>query len=102
MNVFFVTDCFSLADPVNGKVVMSEGTRYGARANYSCNPGYHLLGTNNRTCTSDGIWSPNKPFCVLMGKIGLTNKHLIRPTLFYDSVARYCKKRHYTLFMQIV
>ena len=48
--------CSSLPNPVNGRVTM-EGTVLGSTANYSCDPGYSLLGNATILCQDDGAWS---------------------------------------------
>ena len=35
----------------------------GDTAEYSCNSGYQLNGTQNRTCGEDGQWSGQEPRC---------------------------------------
>ena len=35
----------------------------GAQARYYCNSGYTLVGSQSRTCHSDGNWQPQIPIC---------------------------------------
>ena len=40
-------------------------TTYGGSvATYSCNEGYVLCGSENRTCQSNGSWSGSPPECI--------------------------------------
>lgn len=56
-------DCGALENPANGSVDLSEGTRPGARANYSCALGFELVGLPTRTCGGDGKWTGTAPAC---------------------------------------
>jgi len=55
--------CGSLMSPVNGSVDLPEATESGARANYSCDDGFKLVGPPTRTCERDGKWSGSPPTC---------------------------------------
>ncbi len=55
-------DCGSLTI-TNGTVDTSSGTTFMNTANYTCDPGYMLVGNMMRTCQSDGAWSPAAPTC---------------------------------------
>ena len=35
----------------------------GDTCSFTCNTGYELIGSDNRTCQSDGSWSGNKTMC---------------------------------------
>ncbi|KAM8977204.1 complement decay-accelerating factor-like [Pelodytes ibericus] len=50
---------------LNGKVEGS-GTVFGSTATYSCNDGYDLIGSAQRQCTADAVWSDSKPTCIPM------------------------------------
>ena len=41
--------------------------RYGNSVSYYCLSEYHLVGSSNGTCQSDGSWSPSPPTCVRRG-----------------------------------
>lgn len=45
--------------------VCSTSSRFpfGASAMYGCNTGYNLQGSSNRTCATDGFWTPSPPRC---------------------------------------
>ena len=49
--------------PHNGSVDASAGTSFGDVARYSCDTGYMLIGTAERTCQADGRWSGSVPTC---------------------------------------
>lgn len=57
-----VVDCGSLQAPLNGKVQFTD-TTLGATATYSCNQGYLLVGTQQRNCKSQGMWTGDAPSC---------------------------------------
>ena len=57
-----VVDCGPLPNPVNGQV-NTTGTTLGQTANYSCNPGYNLVGGSIRLCQATGSWSGSAPTC---------------------------------------
>lgn len=58
-----VVSCGWLSPPDNGK---KTGTRYllGATVSLSCDPGYELRGSAQRTCLEAGIWSGDDTTCV--------------------------------------
>ena len=51
-----IVDCGSLPDPANGQVTLN-GTGFHSMANYTCDPGYGLVGNATRICQLDGTWS---------------------------------------------
>ena len=56
--------CGQLGDPIiNGHVDTSAGTSFGDVARYSCDTGYTLNGTAERTCQANGEWSGSVPTC---------------------------------------
>ncbi len=55
--------CPSLSNPANGIIDLSQGTSLNAVATYSCNVGYRLEGTGQRTCGPEGGWSDTQPVC---------------------------------------
>uniref|UniRef100_A0A6Q2X998 CUB and Sushi multiple domains 2 n=1 Tax=Esox lucius TaxID=8010 RepID=A0A6Q2X998_ESOLU len=49
--------------------VLSKGPgrfSFQTAVSYSCNPGYHLLGTNTLSCQGDGTWDRALPKCLLV------------------------------------
>ena len=58
-----IVDCRPLTNPENGQADTSAGTTFGSTAMYTCNTGYTLIGSQTRTCESDGMWSPASPEC---------------------------------------
>ena len=51
-----------LSNPENGEV--TGNTLYGSQANYTCDPGFTLIGGNMyRTCRCNGTWSGMEPTC---------------------------------------
>lgn len=41
-----------------------SGTSYGSSVSFSCNSGYGIVGSAQRTCQQSGIWSGQQPRCV--------------------------------------
>ena len=60
-----VVDCGSLDDPDFGAII-TNGTRVGSVARYSCSSGYQLDGSSTRVCQADGEWSGEAPTCERM------------------------------------
>ena len=46
----------------------SPGLKVGDRAVYSCEPGYGVVGEEDRTCGQDGKWSGPDPYCKQQGE----------------------------------
>ncbi|XP_019647923.1 PREDICTED: LOW QUALITY PROTEIN: sushi, von Willebrand factor type A, EGF and pentraxin domain-containing protein 1-like [Branchiostoma belcheri] len=53
--------CPVLAAPLNGH--MTGGHEFGNHLQFSCNPGYELLGGSTLTCQADGTWDGPEPVC---------------------------------------
>ncbi|KAI8515787.1 hypothetical protein Bbelb_066000 [Branchiostoma belcheri] len=53
--------CLLLSPPLNG--FASGSNSYGEVVNFTCEPGYKLVGTSSLTCGSDGTWDGNSPTC---------------------------------------
>ena len=51
----------------NGSVFYGKTTAMSV-ATYQCHKGLRLVGVPERTCTTNGIWSGEKPACVLSCK----------------------------------
>ena len=45
-----------------GSVTYTERV-FGAKATYSCQHGYHVVGLQSRTCQADGKWAGSAPVC---------------------------------------
>ncbi|XP_031335519.1 sushi, von Willebrand factor type A, EGF and pentraxin domain-containing protein 1-like isoform X3 [Photinus pyralis] len=43
--------------------VVASGRIFGARATYSCQHGYHVVGLQSRNCQADGHWAGSPPAC---------------------------------------
>ncbi|CAG9821323.1 unnamed protein product [Phaedon cochleariae] len=43
--------------------VTASGKLFGARATYTCQHGYHVVGLQSRTCRADGQWAGSAPAC---------------------------------------
>ena len=57
-----VVDCGDPGTPSNGERNVSS-TTYNSVVTYTCDVGYRLQGSNNRTCQSNGQWSGSVPQC---------------------------------------
>ncbi|XP_068994992.1 sushi domain-containing protein 2 [Embiotoca jacksoni] len=64
-----VVSCGWLPTPKNGK---KNGTHYleGNTLSFSCNEGYRLYGSTERTCVDDGTWTGEQPYCVTDDNVG--------------------------------
>ena len=57
-----VTECDELPNPSNGKMD-GEYRIYQSTVFFSCDVGYFLNGSSNRTCQADGTWSGHETIC---------------------------------------
>eukprot|EP00795_Rhopilema_esculentum_P001778 gene1778-16265_t len=56
--------CGRLTEIANGKLVYLNGTLFGDKVVYECQPGYSLTGgSQERTCSLRGTWSGTEPNC---------------------------------------
>ena len=63
--------CDNLSTPANGEITSCSSGRVGVgyegdTCNFTCNTGYELTGSSERTCQSDGSWSGSPVSCVIM------------------------------------
>ena len=62
--------CESLSNPVNGIVgcnTREDGVAlYEDVCSFSCNTGYEVTGSSERTCQSNGSWSGSPVSCIIM------------------------------------
>ena len=59
--------CPSLTIPDNGMISCSLGDfSYEDICSFTCNTGYELTGSAERTCQSDGSWSGSPVSCIIM------------------------------------
>ena len=56
--------CPVLENITNG-VVMQSGIMVGSTATYACAPEFMLIGNDTRQCQDDGMWSGEKPSCLI-------------------------------------
>ena len=63
MYLYVGISCGQPDSPSNGQVNTSAGTSSGDVARYSCNTGYTLNGTAERTCQANREWSGSVPTC---------------------------------------
>lgn len=55
-------DCGPISVPLNGTRLGGQ-TTYPNEMIFSCDDGFHLRGSNRRTCTADGKWSGLEATC---------------------------------------
>ena len=55
--------CLPLTAPDNG-MIDCTGSLFEDTCTFSCDDGYELTGSENRTCQSDQTWSGTEPMCV--------------------------------------
>ncbi|XP_065904456.1 P-selectin-like isoform X2 [Dysidea avara] len=70
--------CNNLTTPSNGVITScssdSIGVGYeGDTCSFTCNTGYELTGSHNRTCWSNGNWSGSDDVCIRVSCINLTD-----------------------------
>ena len=58
-----VVDCGYLTNPENGHINTPNGTTFGNKAIYTCDPGYTLSSQAFRVCGADRNWTLSAPFC---------------------------------------
>ena len=61
------SDCPSLGELMNGRIVTTEVLSTGVEAIYECNKGYDIIGNVTRICLEDGTWSGAAPVCKIKG-----------------------------------
>lgn len=66
LSLTLVSTCNRSERPQNaGEFYSNSKFLPGTKVNYVCDPGYELLGPQQRTCQSNGSWTPmGLPFCV--------------------------------------
>jgi len=64
----YIVTCLLLDDQPNGIVNCSPGDdnvpSYEDTCSFTCNIGYKLIGSDTRTCQSNGSWSGSDPECI--------------------------------------
>lgn len=83
-----VITCPRPGEILHGRVIGTEFL-YRGKITYTCDEGYELSGTVERTCGSDGSWSSPEPSCrpVECPRPGnLTHGHVFGDTFTYNSV----------------
>ncbi|RUS82417.1 hypothetical protein EGW08_009805, partial [Elysia chlorotica] len=96
--------CSSPIVPVNGNVTFSSLT-FGARAVFSCMPGYKLEGVAYSECSRNGSWSSDSPTCPPLecpsapdaGENGL----MFAPNVTFGSKAEYSCKKGYKFISDV-
>ena len=62
--------CDTLSTPVNGEITCRSGRvgvgYEGDICSFTCNSGYELIGSDTRTCQSDGSWNGSPVCCIIM------------------------------------
>lgn len=55
--------CPLLQNPTDGRVDLTEGTKFNSVARFSCNEGYNVFGPSTMTCLATGEWCCARPTC---------------------------------------
>ena len=62
--IFLLLDCPVLQQPEYGSVnSVLNNPQHGNNVSFSCNDGYNLFGSVERTCMPNGIWSGTTVTC---------------------------------------
>ena len=65
-----LVQCPDLTNPMNGMIscsmISSPIYAYEDTCSFTCNTGYELTGSTERTCQSDGSWSGSPVSCIIM------------------------------------
>ncbi|XP_078603890.1 uncharacterized protein LOC144877718 [Branchiostoma floridae x Branchiostoma japonicum] len=61
--------CDNTTEIINGLVNATDGYCFGNDIQFSCNPGYELVGRSSATCEGDGSWGRELPTCQLSAAI---------------------------------
>ncbi|KAH9489925.1 hypothetical protein Btru_038468, partial [Bulinus truncatus] len=83
--------CPELIPPVNGRMNGSS-TSYDSVITFACNKGYKIVGSQERTCQTNGTWSGQEATCVgtlrVAFKTALSNQVKVHAnqTVIYDAV----------------
>ena len=93
--------CGQLSPPKFGSIKCSDDDRFGSLCELSCDKGYELVGSSERVCQSNHVWSGVTSLCNLVqcdvmipprdGLIDCSNGHL------FDSVCNFECKTGYNL-----
>ena len=66
----YIVQCPELRDPMNGRISCSLISNpiflYEDTCSFTCNNGYGLTGSSERTCQSNGSWSGSPVSCIIM------------------------------------
>ena len=66
----YIVQCLELENPMNGMIscslIYSPYFSYEDTCSFTCNTGYKLTGSSERTCQSNGSWSGSSVSCIIM------------------------------------
>jgi len=71
MHIFiYIVQCTELTNPENGMIscplIRGSSPLHEDTCSFTCNTGYELTGSIQRTCQSDGNWSGSSVSCIIM------------------------------------
>jgi len=74
--IYLGTICPFLTNPEHGRIIYSNGNKFGSRATYECDVGYVLEGPKYRHCQGDMWWGPSDtiPYCAKEGNANLKHR----------------------------
>ena len=55
--------CHTLLTPSNGSLICTDGGKINSTCSYSCDVGYQLIGSSQRTCQPSSFWSGVSTLC---------------------------------------
>ena len=58
--------CHTLLPPKNGSLTCTDDNKTNSTCSYSCDLGYQLIGSSQRTCQPNRTWSGVSPLCRLL------------------------------------
>ena len=62
--LFTGKSCTVLQAPIHGAITsLSCGFLFGSLASFSCDKGYRMAGSRQRSCRADGTWSGDTTLC---------------------------------------
>lgn len=71
---FFPAECSLLPSSIANGFVNGRGSVEGSQYQFSCKPGYSLVGTNTLYCSDQGNWNGSVPSCLIGWSFGLVTR----------------------------
>ena len=87
-----VVNCSRLEPPANGYLENDDGLSFGSNADFFCNRGYKLIGSQRLNCRHEGNWNGSVPACKVVScgpPPRLANSSVSSNSTTYGSIAYY-------------